>query len=117
MKIKVKDIVNNVKHIENLSKITSMPIKVSYRIKRLTDKIAPIIDTYNKKRNELIISLGEKNEGDSYTISEVNTKIFEQEHDKLLEIEEDINFTSIKVEELGDITIAPELLVNWIFEY
>lgn len=96
----------------------SFPIKVSYRIKRIVDKLEPIIKAYNDKRNELIKEFGEL-QADKTTIKIVDPakyNLFSEKLNELLTTEEEIDFEKISIEQVGDIDIPVKLLVNFIFE-
>lgn len=115
MNIKLKDILNNTESIRSLQTI-NLPIKISYRIKRLSDKLDPIIKSYEEKRNELIREFGTENE--DKTLSVKNPEKVEQFMAKIMdiqEVEEIVEFEPISVKELGDILIPAKDLVSFIF--
>lgn len=116
MKIKLSDIVNGVVSINALQEI-KLPVKISYRLKRLVDRLTPILKNYDEQRNELIKKLGEKDEEkDTWNVKKENLTEFYAELQKVLEIEEDIEWEKIKIDELGDVKIEPKLLLDFIFE-
>lgn len=95
----------------------NFPVKVSYKIKRLIDKLAPILKTYDEKRNDLIKELGEKQEDGSTKITDIEKiKLFYEKLNELLSTEEEVEFDKIKVEELGDIAVSSKLLLDFVFE-
>ncbi len=116
MKIRLEDIVSNVSNIQELQEL-ELPTKVSYRLKRLVDKLTPILKTYGENRTKLFEKFGEKNEKGEWEIKNDSPKIkdFTKEHKELLEIEEEIEFEKISVETLGAIKVKPRLLVEFIF--
>jgi hypothetical protein len=120
MKIKLENIVRDEKNLQALQHV-EMPAKVSYRIKRLNDKITPILKSYNEKRVELIKKHGEEQivEGkptDIFQVLPEKEKEFYKELQEVLDIEEKIDFEPIKIEEIGNIVVSPNKLVEWIFE-
>lgn len=116
MKIKLSEIVDSEDQMNELQKI-SLPVKVSYRIKRLADKLQPILKSYHTNRNELIASLGEKGENNAYSILDADKfKEFTQKLTELTEIQEEIDFEQIAIDELGEIQIPPNNLVGFIFK-
>jgi len=132
MKIKLRDIVNSwtnipenkdtgteaeTSPIENLLK-ADFKFKVSYRIRRLTDKLQAILDTYNLQRQELIKKFGEKDEETgNFTVKDPEKlKEFWKELNEMLDVEEEIEFDKIKQEEVEDVKLKAKDIVNFIFE-
>ena len=116
MKIKLLDILSNAEPIKELQE-TKLPVKVSYRIMRLVNKIQPELDTYDVKRKQLIKEFGDINKDGLLQVTDPKKlEKFTIQIQELLNIEIDIDFQKIKVEELGDLTISPKLLVSFIFE-
>jgi len=129
MKIKLLDIINNATPKKNedgtlkedsiLAQLQEVkfPFKVSYRIKRLTDKLQPILTAFDANRNELIKEFGEEQENKAFQVTDKEKlKLFYEKLNELLIIEEEVEFEKIKVEELGDVQISSKLLVDFIFE-
>lgn len=124
MEIRIGDIVGNVINIQELQKI-KLPVKVSYKIMRLANKLDPILKSFNESKDALIKEYGEPAEGamevngvpQSYSVTdpaklpEFTTKLGE-----LLDTKEKVDFEPIKVEDLSDIQLEANLLVPFIFE-
>lgn len=117
MKIKLEEIVQNEKKIVGLLEV-KFPIKVSYRIKRLVDKLVPILKTYHNKRDEIIKELGTKDKDDeNYSVKEPEkVKEFFARMKELEGVEEEISFEPIKISELGDVAFSPKEIPSFIFE-
>jgi len=116
MKLKLSTIVNSVENLKALQ-TKEMPIKVSYKIKRLIDKLAPILKAYEEKRTELIKEYGEEQEDKTLSVTDPEKlKIFFEKLNEVLEIEEEIDFEPIKIEEMGNVVVSPNQLVDYIFE-
>lgn len=116
MQIKLKDLVNNVENIKGLQEI-KFPIKVSYKIKRLVDKLNPILTSYDEKRNELVKEFGEEGENGAIQVTDPEKlKLFTEKFAELLEVEEEIDFEPIKIEEVGNVELEAKNLVGFIFE-
>ena len=97
----------------------NLPVKTSYRIKRLGDKLEPILKAYNEKRNELVKEFGELDEKtQNWNVSDPEKlKLFIVKMKELLDTEEDLEFEKVKISELGDDTILPAKdIIGWIFE-
>lgn len=115
MKLKLADIINNVEAIKTLQ-TQSFPVKVSYKLKRLSDKLDPIIKSYEEKRTSAVMSYGEPQEDGSTKVTEPEkTKDFLATLNELLEIEEEIDFEPISIGELGDQKISPKEMISWVF--
>ena len=121
MKITLNDIVSNIDNLKALQEI-KFPIKVSYRLKRLIDKLDPILTNYDEKRNELVVKYGEKqlDKGgkEDGTVAVKDPKRLEKfavELKELLAIEETIDFETIKLSEVGDVQIETKSLISFVF--
>ena len=129
MKIKLREIVNcatgtpanqetGAKEIKApiiILQETSLPIKVSYRLKRLISKLQPIITVYEEKKNELIKELGTENEDKTISVKTDKLKEFFAELNDLLDTDEEIDFEPIKLDELGDVKIESKNIIDFIF--
>jgi hypothetical protein len=85
---------------------------------RLVNKVQPLLKIYDEKRNELVKEFGEEPDKDgNIKVSDPEKfKLFSAKMKELLEVDEDIDWTPIKIEELGNVEIAPKLLLNFLFE-
>ena len=117
MQIKLKEIVNSEKAIKELIKI-KFPIKTSYRIKRLFDKIQPDLDTFREKNLELFKKYGtHDSEKDIYLLDiPENIPTFNKEFSELVDLDVNLDFEKIKIDELSETEVEPQYLVSWIFE-
>lgn len=114
--MKLKEIIENIETLNELIKI-KMPIKASYSISRLIRKLTPEIEIYNEKRTELAKELGELNkEKTQYIFKEENGVKFAKELKELLDTDISTDFIKIKISDLGDISIEPRLLLDFIFD-
>lgn len=115
MKVKLKEILETTQQFQKLVEV-DFPVAISYRLRRLVDKLNPIIASYNVKRDELIKKFGTKTKDGVYTVKDKDKLVKFREQEEILgEIEESIEFTPISIEELGDVKISPNLLVSWAF--
>lgn len=116
MRIKLSDIISNSQNLQQLQDL-KLPVKVSYRLKRLVDKLTPLLKSYNEERNEMIKELGEEDPKTKvFTVKKENEKEFYDKLEKLMEVEEEVDFKKIKIAELGAISIEPKLLLDFVFE-
>lgn len=115
MQIKLKDILENVQSIKNLQML-NLPVKVSYRIKRLNDRLKPILASYEEKRTDLIKEFGEVDEQGNFEVKDPEKlKEFIVKITELQSIEEEVEFEAINISELGNITVSANDLVSFIF--
>jgi len=115
MKIKLADIINSLESLKALQEV-KFPVKVSYRLKRLVDKLDPEVKLFYEKRNEMIMELGTKQEdGSTKIVEDEKLKTFAEELTKLGEVEIDVDYEPVKVEDLGDAVVAPKDLVPFVF--
>ena len=116
IKVSLNEIVSSVDSLRALQEV-KFPVKISYRIMRLVNKLDPILKSYNEKRDALIKELGEKNEEGNFQVKDPEKlKLFAEKLSELLTTEEEIDFVKINVEDLGEVSVEPKLLVNFIFE-
>lgn len=116
MNLKLEQILNEANNISALQEV-KLPVKVSYRIKRLVDKLTPILKNYNEKRNELVEEFGEEDpKTKNFKVKKENEKEFFAKVEELTQVEENIDFTPIKIEEINNLNLEPKLLISWIFE-
>lgn len=119
MKIKLLDIVEYQKNMGALTKV-KLPVKVAYRISKLNNKIASEVKDYKEQEFNLIKDLGEVvldtegKETDNLRVTKENMPKYKEEVEKLLDLEVDLDFETIDINELGETTIEPSLL-NPIF--
>lgn len=116
MQVKLEYVIGSLKGLNELVE-QKIPTKISYRINKLVKKLSPEVDSFNKVKNDLIIELGEKQEDGSHTIKDPEKmKEFLTKIQEVLNETIEVDFELIKVEDLGDVTIAPKELPMWMFE-
>lgn len=118
IKVKVSEIVNSIEQLKALQEI-KFPVKVSYKINRLVNKLNPELITYNESRNKIINELGEKDEetGNIQVKDPEKMKLFGEKLMEILSVEIELDwFEKIKISELGDIAVEPKNLVEFVFE-
>lgn len=95
-----------------------LPVKVSYKLKKLVIKLQPDLKIYDEKRVELLKEYGTENDNHAWTIKPENLVKFQEELGKLLDIDVDLKlgedkpFDKIKIEDLGAIEIESSVLVS-----
>ena len=117
MQIKLSDIVSNIENIKNLQEV-KLPVKVSYRLKRLVNKLDPILTTFNEKKNDLIKEHGELDEETKniQVKDPEKLKLYFAKLTDLLAVQEEVEFEKIKIDDLGDVKLEAKNIVDFIFE-
>jgi len=113
MKLSLKQIVESEKGMIAILE-TKLPIKIAYRLTKLSNKIRAELAVYNEQRVTLVKRLGEEQTKDNWQVKPENMKEFLEEFNKLQDEIVEIDFTPLKLEELGDVVISPKDLVDWI---
>lgn len=114
--VSLDEVVSNIENMKVLQDV-KLPVKISYRIMRLVNKLQPILNVYNEKRNAFIKEFGEIQEDKTIIIKDPEKLLlFTEKMKELLSTKEKIDFDPLKIEDLGDISIEPKLLPIWIFE-
>lgn len=117
MKLKLSQIVENEVSLSKLGEV-KFPTKVSFKIARLVDKIAPDLKNYYKQKQELLEKYGKQEEKEGkvfYSFETDKAETFTKEIEDLLSLEIDVDFEPINITEIGDIEIEPKLLISWVF--
>lgn len=118
IKIKIGEVVNSIEQIKALQEVV-FPVKISYKISRLVNKLNPELSTYDETRNKLIKEYGEVNsETKMLEVKDPeNIKMFLEKINEVLSTEIELDwFEKIKISELGDVKIEAKNLVEFIFE-
>lgn len=77
-------------------------------------KLAPIQEDVEKERNGLIVKLGSQDENGSTIVKQENVAAFQQGIQELLSVKVDVEFISIKVDDLGENQIPVDILAALI---
>jgi len=116
MKIKLSQIVNSVESLNKIVEI-KLPVKVAYKVNRLINKINPELKTYNESRETLVKEYGDEQEDGSWKVVDpVKLNEFAIKLTELLEVEIEVEFEKIKIEDLGEALIEPKNMVDFLFE-
>ncbi len=95
-----------------------MNATVAFNIMEVITKIEPIIENFNKTRQNLIEKYGEKIEDDKIMIKEENKELWTKEIEELLNTEVEIDIKKINRKALDNLEIEPIKLIKlkWLFE-
>ncbi len=115
MKVKLSEIVESIQPLKSLLEV-KLPVKTSYRIKRLTDRLNPIISSYEERQNALVKEYGVEVSKDRWEVKDPEMlKTYFEKLNEMLAIEEEVEFEPIKVSDLGEVSLEPKNIVPWIF--
>lgn len=117
MKITLKQAVDSKVPVSKLSQV-KLPIKIAYTISRVASRLKSFHSTFTERKFSLIKQYGEKTgkENLEYTVKTDHLEVFGEEFKKLENEEVEVGFEKIKIADMGDIVLEPELLPEWLFE-
>lgn len=89
------------------------PAKISYHLKRLNDKLAPIVKQFEQTKNDLIVNKYGVSEGENtYKVPEEKMPKYLNELNELLSQKETIEFSyRFKIEDFGDVELPVTFFV------
>ena len=123
--MKLATIINSQEALKNLTQL-KLPVKVSYKISKLINLMIPELKVFDEAKLQLVKKLGLPAENTSIVNGEPqewqvlpkNMEEFQKDLTTLIEQEVDLGFTAdkplekISLESLGDVSIAPQDLIN-----
>lgn len=128
IKVKNSDIQNSIASI-NAILARKLGPKTAFKIAKTVKVVGEAVDTYNKTRENLIdkharkdengqrsVKKGENGQPDQWDLEDQTA--FEKDINELLDIEIELDINKIKLEELGEDPITPQMLVSitWLIE-
>ena len=106
MKFKLNEIFALTRSLPKLTE-KELPIRTSYRLLKFLKQCSEEMETLEKARVKLVEKYAEETEDKSnMKVSEANTAKFQEEFNALLSEEVEIDFTPIKISDLGDIKVS-----------
>jgi len=117
-KLKIKEVINASNALRQIAG-TKLPVLVSFSFSLFLKSINPIFESYNENRLKLLQEFGTLNkEKNEFEFKEGNRQKYEKKYTELVEAEVEVKVPEIKLADLTDIKIEPELLENiiWLFE-
>lgn len=112
--MKLKTIIENIENIKALQEV-KLPVKASFKMKKIINALQPDLKIYDEKRGELIKEYGTEKEDGKFNVPKENWEEFAKKTNELLAVEIEDNWGKIKIEELEDIKIEPKLLLDFVF--
>ena len=111
MKISNEKILNSIPVLNKISNM-DLPIKTCFTISKNINKINEIVKVYNTYRDKLIDKHCEKKdgepviEGNSIKLKQEEVEDFNSELKELLDIENELDITKIKIDDLNNISLS-----------
>jgi predicted phage-related endonuclease len=129
MKITNQVVINSVESLNQLTEL-KLPVKTAFRLAKITRKMNEVLDTYNEVLRKIQQDHVEKDEDDKpKTLDDPNDPnikrlvfsdpaAFKAAYQELLEIETEVDFKKLQVEDLGNIEVTPATLfpIEWLIE-
>jgi hypothetical protein len=101
MEVQIKDLLSANESLRLIAK-KELPVKCSYRLMRLANKISSELKVFNTNRLELLKKYGEKVKG-GFKIKPENSENFEKDIETLLDEKLNLDVEPILLEVFGDI--------------
>jgi hypothetical protein len=129
MKITNQLVLNSVESLNQLAEL-KLPVKTAFRLAKITRKMNEVLETYNEVLTKIQQDHVEKDEDDKpKTLDDPNDPnikrlvfsdpaAFAAAYQELLEIETEVDFKKLQVEDLGNIEVTPSTLfpIEWLIE-
>ena len=105
---------------EALNFLLTQPLNpvTAFRVSRVAKDVQPILEDYEKQRNDLITKYGEKNGEGVLKVTDKNIDKFADELTPLLEEKVAMNIPEIHSKDLGGIEITPRFIqaLDWLIK-
>lgn len=119
-------ILNSLQGLSELNKL-KLPAKTAYAVAKLAKKVGGLHETLSTVINELYQKWAEKDEDGkvkimddkgSITIPRENVPSLNKEYEELMKVTNQVSGKKLSIADLGDITLAPEVLMHldWLLE-
>lgn len=110
MEFKIKELLG-IKESLNKLLVAEIPIKTSYKLGKIINKMGEELKFFDTKRMELFKKYGEL-DGKEYKVKLEDNEIFVKEMNELLEITFELEINKIKLDSLGDIKLSALDMAN-----
>ncbi len=123
--IKLSNILNIIESLSYIADKEDISIKTSYKITKLYKILLQEAEQYRESNMKILNKYGEKDTNDKLKINEdgnifiITERLseFNEEMNELNNIEVDIEFDPIKLDDFGNINIPPKYLINLIDKF
>jgi single-stranded DNA-specific DHH superfamily exonuclease len=96
-----------------IARLPRLPVKASYRLARIGDKLKPELKTFREQRMEIYKELGEADEKGNYTVPSEKLDELNSRVEQLLNVEVEIPLDPVKLSDIESaaVQIEPEVLM------
>lgn len=91
------------------------PAKINFYIHKNIKNLVDLCDIIDNARQDIFKRYGEKHEDGSLTFSETNRILANQEISVLLNLEQDVPISTIKLSDLDNLVFTPEQMQTLLF--
>lgn len=116
MKIRLVDILNSKDILNKLASIKLEDGVTSFKLAHNSNKINPELIAFEKIKEDLIITYGEKKEGDIIEVPQKNRDEYNKQIIKLLEQELELDILLIDPAKISGISPGELMPVEWLFK-
>ncbi len=123
--IKLQELPNIINNL-NIIAEKDIPIKLSYKLSKLNKKLQEEQKYYEEQNIKIINKYGEKDDNGELKVNQENNSIpiimdkiqdFQKEMTELNELEFEVEFDPIKIEEFGSINISPNSILHLVDKF
>jgi hypothetical protein len=128
MKVTNKSLVDSIAALNELVEL-SLPIKLSFKIAKVTKQVQPLVDAYNQVLSKLQVEHSETEDDGKPKMIDTDdpnikrfvfkdTNSFYAAHQELLGLENELDMDKVSVEEFGELDVKPSLLftLSWFID-
>lgn len=118
--VKLKDIVSSLEALNSLTS-TKLPVFTSFKLSLFLKNVSPIVEVYEKKRNELIAELGtpvmddDNKETGQFNFKADKAKEFNESISIILEEVVDVKVPVINLSDLNGVNIEPNNIAKLLW--
>lgn len=126
MKLKLRQVIQSLGYLNQLSGKSGLPMKISYNIGKTLKTASTVVQEADEQRVARVKELANKDESgkpifekekNSFQLTPENLKVLEEELNNLQDQIVEIYCTPINLSELGNVDISPAIYANleWLF--
>lgn len=111
MKITLGELLNGKPALEKLVNL-EISIKTAYKLSRIINKLNNELQNFEDQRQKLVSKYGEPEENGNVIVTQENMEAFSNELNELINLEIELAYEPVSLEELGDVKMrASELML------
>lgn len=110
-----EEILSVMKGLDDLNKLNvPLNIKVSYNLAKIKSVLRPLAGLIQEKQMELYRKYGERSDNNTIKVPVEKMPFLEADLKELLDIENEVNITKVKIHDFGDIEILFDIIEELI---